>query len=95
VQSILHAANTTGSTGSPPQLSLPPAPVSALLAEPLSAQELRVLRLLAAGRSNPEIANELIVSVNTIKAHVQNIFRKLNVNKRVEAVEAARMLQLL
>src|SRR5207248_4487230 len=61
----------------------------ALLVEPLSPQELRVLRLLAAGRSNPEIAEALVVSVNTVKTQVQSIYRKLNVNNRWEAREAA------
>ncbi|HKD75058.1 MAG TPA: LuxR C-terminal-related transcriptional regulator, partial [Ktedonobacterales bacterium] len=60
------------------------------LVEPLSAQELRVLRLLVVGRTNAEIAGELIVSVNTIRTHVQRIFRKLNVHNRVGAGEAAR-----
>jgi LuxR family maltose regulon positive regulatory protein len=65
------------------------------LAEPLSTQEQRVLHLLAAGHSNPEIAHTLVVSVNTVKAHVQSIYRKLNVTNRVEASEVARMLNLL
>ncbi|HZR41395.1 MAG TPA: LuxR C-terminal-related transcriptional regulator [Ktedonobacteraceae bacterium] len=72
-----------------------PAPLSSALVEPLSAQEQRVLRLLAAGRSNPEIARELVVSINTVKAHVQSIYRKLNVNNRVAASEIARQLKLL
>jgi len=61
-----------------------------VLTEPLSAQERKVLRLLAAGNSNAEIAHELVVSVNTIRTQVQSIYRKLNVNNRVEASEAAR-----
>lgn len=66
----------------------------AMLIEPLSPQERRVLRLLIAGRSNPEIANELVVSVNTIKTQVQSIYYKLGVNSRQEAREAARKLRL-
>lgn len=66
----------------------------ALFLEPLSAQEERVLRLLAAGLSNPEIAREQIVSVNTVKTQVQSIFRKLSVNNRQEAREAASRLNL-
>ena len=53
-----------------------------------------MLRLLAAGRSNPEIAQELVVSVNTVKTQVQSIYRKLNVKSRWEAAEAARSLDL-
>jgi LuxR family maltose regulon positive regulatory protein len=70
-------------------------PAPALLFEPLSQQEQRVLRLLASGLSNPEIARELVVSVNTVKTQVQSIYRKLNVNSRREAGEAARRLKLL
>ena len=70
-------------------------PVAALLLEPLSAQEQKVLRLLAAGNSNAEIARELIVSVNTVRTQVQSIYRKLNVNNRVAASEMARHLRLL
>jgi LuxR family maltose regulon positive regulatory protein len=65
------------------------------LLEPLSAQEQRVLTLLIAGRSNPEIAEELIISVNTVKGHVKNLYRKLDVNNRVEAGAAARRLKLI
>ena len=54
-----------------------------------------MLRLLAAGRSNPEIAQELIVPVNTVKTQVQSIYRKLNVRSRWEAREAAHQLKLL
>lgn len=68
---------------------------TALLIEPLSQQELRVLRLLVAGLPYPRIAEELVVSVNTIKSQVQSIYRKLNVNSREEASDAARRLNLL
>jgi LuxR family maltose regulon positive regulatory protein len=67
---------------------------SELLAEPLSPQEARILRLLAAGLSNPEIAQELVVSVNTVKTHVKSIYVKLNVRTRQQAREAARLLKL-
>ncbi len=61
----------------------------------LSPQEQRVLRLLAAGLSNPEIADELVVSVNTIKTQVKSIYRKLNVTNREDAREKARQLKLV
>ncbi len=81
---VLHAFAPTQSTS----------PASPLL-EPLSPQEQRVLKLLAAGLSNPEIARELVVSTNTIKTQVKSIFNKLNVNKRAEAAEVARELNLI
>ncbi|QBD76840.1 hypothetical protein EPA93_12825 [Ktedonosporobacter rubrisoli] len=69
-----------------------PAPSQAtatLMLEPLTPQERRVLSLLAAGRSNPQIAEELVVSINTVKTQVQSVYRKLNVRSRWEAREAA------
>jgi LuxR family maltose regulon positive regulatory protein len=82
---LLAKAPETAGEGSAPPLGL---------LEPLTPQEARVLRLLAAGLSNPEIARELIVSVNTVKTQVQSIFRKLQVNNRHEARDAARHLNL-
>jgi LuxR family maltose regulon positive regulatory protein len=67
----------------------------AALVEPLSEHELRVLRLVAAGLSNREAADELYVSVNTVKWHLRNIYGKLNVRGRVEASARARELGLL
>ncbi len=67
---------------------------TALLLESLSMQEQKVLRLLAAGNSNAGIARELVVSVNTVRTQVQSIYRKLNVNNRVEASAAAHQLNL-
>lgn len=68
---------------------------SEFLIEPLSEQEQRVLRLIAGGLSNPEIAEQLVISVNTVKTHVKNIYAKLNVNSRQAARQAARHLKLL
>jgi len=70
-------------------------PGAALLLEPLSPQEQKVLRLLVAGNSNAEIARELVVSVNTVRTQVQSIYRKLNVNNRVEASAVANQLELV
>ena len=61
----------------------------------LSPQEMRVLRLLVAGQTNPAIAQELVVSVNTIKAHVKHLYRKLGVTSRVAATQAARQQHIL
>ena len=65
------------------------------LVEPLSARELEVLRLLAQGHSNQEIARELIVAVGTVKTHVHNLCGKLGTPTRGRAVFRARELDLL
>jgi LuxR family maltose regulon positive regulatory protein len=78
---------------SPAMLAL--SAVKGVQIETLSHQELRVLRLLVGGLSNADIAEELVVSTNTIKTHIKSIYRKLNVKSRDEAREAARELKLL
>ncbi len=55
----------------------------------LTAREVEVLRLIAAGRSNPGIAETLYISPRTAQTHVQNIFTKLGVGSRAEAVRVA------
>jgi LuxR family maltose regulon positive regulatory protein len=65
------------------------------LVEPLSERELEVLRGIAAGLSNREIAAELVITVGTTKWHINNIFGKLQVRRRTEAVARARELGLL
>jgi predicted ATPase/DNA-binding CsgD family transcriptional regulator len=65
------------------------------VAEPLTAREFEVLRLLATGCSNPEIAAQLVVALGTIKAHTSSLYRKLDVANRTQAVERARTLGLL
>jgi DNA-binding CsgD family transcriptional regulator len=80
---------TADGTGSP--VAGAPEP----LAEDLSERELEVLALLASGRTNSEIARDLVVSVGTVKSHVNNVYRKLDVRNRAEAVARARQLKLL
>jgi ATP/maltotriose-dependent transcriptional regulator MalT len=70
-------------------------PDQASLIEPLSPRELEVLRLLAQGLSNPQIAKALIVSVGTVKTHTHNIFAKLGAANRTQAVQQAQVLQLV
>lgn len=70
-------------------------PVNQRLIEPLSERELDVLRLLATELSGPEIARELIVSLNTMRTHTKNIYSKLGVNNRRSAVRRAEELGLL
>ena len=65
------------------------------LIEPLSQRELEVLELIAEGYSNREIAQKLIVSIGTVKKHNNNIFGKLQVNNRTQAVAKARSMNLL
>jgi LuxR family maltose regulon positive regulatory protein len=67
---------------------------SASLVEPLSSQEQRVFRLLAEHRTNAEIAEMMVVSINTVRTQVQSIYRKLGVHKRSEALDVARDLTL-
>ena len=65
------------------------------LVEPLSQRELEVLHLMALGRTNQEIAQQLIVAPGTVKAHTANIYRKLDIANRTEAVARARQLGIL
>jgi LuxR family maltose regulon positive regulatory protein len=62
---------------------------------PLSGRERIILRLMAAGRSTPEMAAELVVSLNTIKSQVSSLYRKLNAHSRQEALAEASRLHLL
>ena len=65
------------------------------LQEPLSESELRVLRYLPTNLRAPEIASELFVSLNTIRTHLRNVYAKLGVHSRADAVNRARELGLL
>jgi DNA-binding CsgD family transcriptional regulator len=65
------------------------------LVESLSERELEVLTLLASGRPNREVARDLFVSVGTVKTHTNNIYRKLGVRNRAEALARARSLKLI
>jgi LuxR family maltose regulon positive regulatory protein len=77
-----------GNTPAPPARPRP-------LLEPLSGSEIRVLRYLPTHLSAPEIAGELSVSTSTVKTHMRNLYAKLGVHSRAEAVESARTLGLL
>jgi LuxR family maltose regulon positive regulatory protein len=72
-----------------------PAPAASGLLEPLTRRELEVLGLVAAGRPNREIADELVVTLETVKKHLSHIFDKLGAANRTEAVARARELHLI
>jgi LuxR family transcriptional regulator, maltose regulon positive regulatory protein len=69
-------------------------PIKQLLIEPLSERELDVLRLLGTDLNGPEIARELVVSLNTMRTHTKSIYSKLGVNSRRAAVRRAEELDL-
>jgi LuxR family maltose regulon positive regulatory protein len=93
--------STAFGIGQPPAAP-PPVPsfgqpvlVQPTLVEPLSERELEVLRLLAEGLSNQQIARQLIVAVGTVKTHIHNIYGKLNTQNRVQTIARAQELRLL
>ncbi len=79
----------------PPTLSYSPGQLLPDLIEPLSERELEVLRLVADGLSNKEIAEKLVITVGTAKTHTINIYRKLDVRSRTQAVARATEIGLL
>lgn len=92
------------SSGTLPSYSGPPLPVASSspsfrsglgLEEPLTEREQEVLRLIAIGQSNAEIARSLVIALSTVKTHTNSIFSKLGVANRTQAVAKARDLQLL
>ncbi len=72
-----------------------PAPAQHGLVEPLSQREIEVLRLLRSDLDGPDVARELVVSVNTLRTHTKNIYAKLGVTSRRAAVRRAEELGLL
>ena len=72
-----------------------PVPLQKGLIEPLTERELEVLRLMCEGQSNQGIADAMIVSVNTVKKHTSNIYGKLGVRNRAQAVLRAREIELV
>ena len=61
----------------------------------LSNREIEVLQLMAAGLSNQEIANQLYVSLSTVKTHSAKLFEKMDVKRRTQAIEKAKRLQII
>jgi LuxR family maltose regulon positive regulatory protein len=73
----------------------PPPNISQPLIEPLSERELEILRLVADGKSNQQIADTLFITSGTVKKHLNNIFGKLSVQSRTQCVARVRELNLL
>ena len=69
-------------------------PPAQFLIEPLTARELEVLKLIEAGYSNQDIADKLVISMPTVKRHISNIYAKLGVESRTQAVSLGRELKL-
>jgi LuxR family maltose regulon positive regulatory protein len=65
------------------------------LIEPLTERELEVLRLIAAGLSNQEIAQELVIALSTVKSHINHVYGKMGVKSRTQAVAQAQSLGML
>ncbi len=80
-----------------PAASLPTSDVraSTALVAPLTAREREILVLVAAGATNREIATQLVISLSTVKTHINNIYRKLDVHTRTSALVHARQLGLI
>jgi LuxR family maltose regulon positive regulatory protein len=87
-----YVATLLSAAGAPKLPALSP---TGSLLEPLTERELEVLRLLVAGLSNHAIAQELVITVGTVKSHVNHIYGKLGVQSRSQAIARAHTLHLL
>ncbi|NTW00580.1 MAG: hypothetical protein HGA19_04640, partial [Oscillochloris sp.] len=79
----------------PPAIAYPHLSLPVALVEPLTPRELEVLTLVAAGMSNQDIADRLVVGISTVKKHINNIYGKLDVLSRTQALKRARELGLI
>jgi len=86
-----YASELLSALGEVFSTELPPAQ---LLIEPLTLRELEVLKLIEAGYSNQDIADKLVISMPTVKRHISNIYAKLGVESRTQAVSLGRELRL-
>ena len=89
---VTHLIQVIDST---PDAAAEPPDLNQLLIEPLSDRELEVLALIGNGLTNQAIADELVVALSTVKKHVNNIFGKLSVSSRTQAVTLAEELTTL
>ena len=86
LESLLEGFPTPGKRGKPGDQAL---------LDPLSDRELEVLQMLSSNLTTPELADELVLSVNTVRTHIKNIYHKLDAHKRSEAVRKAHDLNLI
>jgi LuxR family maltose regulon positive regulatory protein len=93
-QQVLAAFGETAVAQPPTAQSAAPS-IAQPIVDPLSARELEVLKLLTSGLTGPEIARELMISLNTLRTHTKNIYAKLGVNSRRLAVRRAQELDLI
>ena len=91
------ATNEANSTSTIPhqQETNSPAPITTQANDILTTRETELLALIAQGMSNKEIAEKVFVSENTVKKHLANIYRKLDVSRRTQAVSKAREMGIL
>jgi LuxR family transcriptional regulator, maltose regulon positive regulatory protein len=90
-----YVATLLAAFGEQPTSEPLPSSYSSVLVEPLTEREREVLRLLVQGASNREIAQRLVLSINTVKRHVYNICGKLEVQSRAQVIVKARALNLV
>ncbi|MCU0485946.1 MAG: LuxR C-terminal-related transcriptional regulator [Anaerolineales bacterium] len=101
VEYVSQLISAFGASSSPVTIERPPSAGTrqpdpgAGLVEPLSERELQVLRLLDSPLTSEDIGRELFVSANTVRTHIRNIYGKLGVHGRLEAIQRARELKLL
>ena len=87
-----YVATLLSAAGAP--VPAAPSPTDSLL-EPLTERELEILRLLVRGLSNAAMARELVITIGTVKSHINHIYGKLGVQSRSQAIARAHTLHLL
>jgi LuxR family maltose regulon positive regulatory protein len=92
---VVYAGKLLAALGEESKPSISVRSATTGLMDPLSNREMEVMRLLVTDLTTPEIADELIVSVSTVRSHIKNIYAKLDVHSRYEAVSKAKQLDLL
>ncbi len=80
---------------SPGEKAQPTPEIEQPLLDPLSEREIEVLRYLATGMTNPQIADELVIAVSTVHSHCKSIYSKLSVHSRWEAMQRAQELGII